>query len=132
MTIHSNDSGPPVQVLIVEDSMVTRQLLVHILSSDPRLEVIGAVDSGEDALNAIKRNRPDVITMDVHLPGMNGFETTRAIMETDPVPIVVVSSSCDTQQMEISFKALEAGALTTVNKPGGPGSPNYEEKAECL
>lgn len=132
MTVNSKTSDMPIRVLIVEDSTVTRHLLTHILSADPGIEVLGAVESGEDALKVIKRTRPDVITMDVYLPGMDGFETTRTIMATDPVPIVVVSSSCDTRQMEVSFEALEAGALTAVNKPDGPGSLNYAQRAREL
>ena len=82
-----------INVLVVEDSPVAQQLLVHILNSDPRLHVLGTANDGVEALQCLERNQPDVIVMDIHMSGMDGFETTRKIMETQPVPIVVCSAS---------------------------------------
>ncbi|MBI3995582.1 MAG: response regulator, partial [Nitrospirae bacterium] len=77
-----------IKVLIVEDSPTVRDLLAHILSSDPEIRVIGTAADGEEALEAVKRNKPDVVTMDIHMPKMDGLVATRRIMETHPVPIV--------------------------------------------
>lgn len=121
-----------ITVLVVEDSSVVRELLVHILSSDPKIRVIGAAGNGKEALEAVDRSRPDLVTMDVHMPGMDGLEATRVIMETNPVPIVIVTGSASMMEMEISFRAIEAGALTVIQKPVGPGHPDYEARAREL
>ena len=115
-----------IKVLVVEDSLVARELLIHILNADPAIRVIRGVGSGEEAIRALAHEKPDLITMDVHMPGMDGFETTRAIMETTPVPILIVTASCDMRQLEISFKAIKAGALAVVQKPLGIGHPLFE------
>ena len=121
-----------IKVLIVEDSAVVRNLLVHILSSAPGINVVGTASSGEDALEANRRTQPDVITMDIHLPKMNGFETTRAIMETQPKPIVIVSGRPDLKETAITFQALEAGALAVVETPPGVGNPEHKAAAAEL
>lgn len=122
----------PIRVLIVEDSVVARELLAHILNSDPDIQVIGAVRTGEEAVRAAARDRPDLITMDVYLPGMDGFETTRAIMETNPIPIIIVTASYDMQQLKTSFRAIEAGALMVMQKPQGVGHRDHARDAGNL
>ncbi|MCI0529104.1 MAG: response regulator, partial [Nitrospira sp.] len=84
-----------IKVLIVEDSPAAQEFLTHILSSDPEIQVIGIANNGEEAIEAVKHERPGVITMDINMPRMNGFEATRIIMETVPTPIVIVSASWD-------------------------------------
>jgi two-component system, chemotaxis family, protein-glutamate methylesterase/glutaminase len=123
---------PSIKVLVVEDSPVAQLLLVHILNSDPRLRVLGTANNGEEALEFLQRNKPDVIVMDIHMPGMDGFETTRRIMETHPVPIVVCSASFDPAEVARTFRALEAGALAIVAKPVGLGHQEYENMAGKL
>jgi len=98
-----------VRVLVVEDSPVVREFLLHILGSDPEIEVVGTAESGEEALAAVVRIRPDIITMDVHMPKMNGFDTTRRIMETHPTPIIIVSGTLDLAETASVFRAIEAG-----------------------
>lgn len=121
-----------IKVLIVDDSPVVRELISHILGSDPDIRVIGAAGSGAEAIESIKKNKPDVITMDINMPGLDGFETTRTIMETDPVPIVIVTGRPDTKEAEMSFRAIEAGALAVLKKPHGIGHPDYAIEAEDL
>ena len=108
-----------VRVLIVDDSAVYREFLAHILGSDPLIQVAGAVRDGPSALEAVTALRPDVITMDVNMPGMTGYETTRRIMETSPTPIIVVSAADDTGDVEMSFKAMESGAVAVISKMRG-------------
>jgi two-component system, chemotaxis family, protein-glutamate methylesterase/glutaminase len=115
-----------IKVLVVEDSPVIQAFLTHILSSDPDVEVIGAANNGEEALRCLNHMKPDVITMDMNMPKMNGFEASRRIMETAPVPIVIVSGSIDQQEVAYTFKALEAGAVAVVGKPSGMGHPAHE------
>ncbi|MHB8881008.1 MAG: chemotaxis-specific protein-glutamate methyltransferase CheB [Thermodesulfovibrionales bacterium] len=118
-----------IKVIVVEDSPVVRDLLVHILDSDPEIRVIDTAGNGEEAIEAAARKRADLITMDVHMPKMDGFEATRIIMETNAVPIVIVTGSTSMMEMECSFQALEAGALTVIQKPVGISHPAYEERA---
>ncbi len=112
-----------VRVLVAEDSAVTREYLMHILSQDPTLEVTGAARNGLEAVAQVERLRPDVVLMDIHMPGMDGYDATKRIMERAPTPIVMVSSVLSHDEIAMTFKALEAGALTVLNKPDGPGHP---------
>ncbi len=127
-----HESRPRIRVLVAEDSPVARELLTHILNSDPGIHVIDSVGTGEEAIQAASLERPDIITMDIHLPGINGFEATRTIMETTPVPIVIVTSSCDMRTLENSFKAIDAGALSVLEKPQGIGHPNFTKNVKDL
>lgn len=114
-----------IRVLIVEDSAVEQQLLAHILGTDPRIKVIGIAEDGEKALIAVAQLKPDVITMDIHMPKLNGYDTTRRIMEEHPLPIIIVSGSYLANDADKVFRALEAGALAIVRKPAGLGHPGY-------
>lgn len=119
------------KVLIVEDSGVVRQLLRYILEQGG-LEVIGEAVNGEEALRLIQRQRPDVITMDIHMPKMDGYDCTRRIMESDPIPIVVVTGSYNIKDSEFALRLLEVGAVTVVEKPKGVEHPDFETDAANL
>ncbi len=116
-----------IRVLIVEDSFTVREYLKHIINSDPGLEVVGVAKDGEEGVKLAKLKRPDLVTMDIHMPKMDGFEATRRIMEECPVPIVVVTSSWDPGSVENSFRAIDAGALVALEKPPGLGHPKSEK-----
>ncbi len=121
-----------INVLVVDDSEVIQQFLVHLLSSDPDIQVVGVANSGLEALKMAEKKRPNVITMDVHMPVMDGYEATRAIMESFPTPIVIVSGSLQVKEMENSFKLIEAGALAVVVRPPGIGHPDYKTARDNL
>jgi two-component system chemotaxis response regulator CheB len=121
-----------INVLVVEDSRVTRDYLVYAIEACPEMRVIGAVDSGEAALDFLATHRPDVILMDIHLPGIDGFETTRRIMTSVPVPIVVCTASTHFDPMHTAMQALEAGALAVLRKPGGFGGQGAEGEAGMI
>jgi Chemotaxis response regulator containing a CheY-like receiver domain and a methylesterase domain len=121
-----------IDVLVVEDSRVIRDYLVYVLQADPEIRVIGTADSGEAALDFLGKQRPDVILMDIHLPGIDGFEATRRIMSSNPVPIVVCTASMQQGEVHIAMRALEAGALALLKKPRGLGDPGSEAEAAAI
>jgi two-component system chemotaxis response regulator CheB len=122
----------PIRVLVVDDSPVLRELIVHMLQADPQLRVVGTAANGHQAIDAVQQLRPDVVTMDYHMPALDGMEATRRIMQTHPVPIVIVSGSSAEEETQAAFNLLEAGALAVVEKPRGPGDPSYDTAAAHL
>lgn len=116
-----------ITVLVVDDSPVVRRLLSAILQSDPEIEVIGEAENGKRALEFLKTQKPHVITMDIYMPEMDGLVATRLIMESSPTPVIVISASWQPIEVARTFEAIEAGALSLLEKPGGPGSSNSEE-----
>jgi two-component system chemotaxis response regulator CheB len=122
-----------IRVMIVEDSPVVRALLEYSIGRDPRLEVCATAGSAEDALRILKHQSPDIIAMDIRLPGMDGLEATRRIMSTNPIPIVVVAASIESGKWNTTpMEALRAGALTVLEKPTGTTNADYEALAERL
>jgi two-component system chemotaxis response regulator CheB len=122
-----------IRVLVVEDSHTAREFLLEILGSDPAIQVVGTAETGEEAIEAVGRTRPDIITMDVHMPRMNGFDATRRIMETHPTPIIIVSGAADVTDTAKAFRAIESGALAVLRRPSGVGHPDYEQsKSELI
>ncbi|MBI2461066.1 MAG: chemotaxis-specific protein-glutamate methyltransferase CheB [Candidatus Rokubacteria bacterium] len=120
------------RVLVADDSATVREYLAYLLGEDPALEVVGTARDGLEAVEQAQRLRPDIIVMDVHMPRMNGFEATRQVMERIPTPIVIVSASISREEVALTFEALKAGALTVVDKPGGPDHPKHAESARRL
>jgi len=116
------------RVLVTEDSVVARALLVSIINRDPGLEVVGEARDGEQAVRLAAELKPDVITMDVHMPNVDGLEATRRIMGETPTPIVVISA-IDPKDVKMSFEALNSGALAVLAKPSGPTAPDFNERA---
>jgi two-component system, chemotaxis family, protein-glutamate methylesterase/glutaminase len=112
-------TGGKIDVLVAEDSTVVRMFLVHLLESDPRIRVVGAVADGQAALDFVGKAKPDVVLMDIHMPRMDGFEATRRIMEVCPLPIVICTATASAQDVVITFQAMEAGAIACVQKPLG-------------
>jgi two-component system chemotaxis response regulator CheB len=127
-----------IRVMIVEDSAVVSALLEYCIGRDPRLEVSATAASAEEALGILERGSPniigpDVIAMDIRLPGMDGLEATRRIMSRNPVPIVVVAASTESGKWNtIPMDALRAGALTVLEKPAGTTNADYQKLAERL
>ncbi len=116
-------------VLVVDDSPVARNLLTEILDAEPDIEVIGTACHGVEAVEKVALLRPDVVTMDVQMPRMDGYAATREIMTTYPTPIVVVSGVGGNTDAEKSMLSLDAGALAVISKPSSPSSPDFEQSA---
>ena len=122
-----------IKVLVADDSQVTRMLLVQLLNSDPCIQVIGAVNDGQAALDflADRTSPPDVVVMDIHMPHLDGFEATRRIMETHPLPIVICTATASPRDLEITFRTMEAGAVACVSKPVALGD-DFEQRLHHL
>jgi two-component system chemotaxis response regulator CheB len=107
---------PKTKVLVVDDSALMRQLLTELLSRDPSLEVVGAAPDPYVAWDKIKQCNPDVLTLDVEMPRMDGLTFLEKLMSHRPVPVVMVSSLTE-QNCDTTFRALELGAVDFVTKP---------------
>lgn len=123
-----------IDVLIVDDTGVTRMHLCHLLSADPQIRVIGTAADGQSALDFLRTaaQRPDVILMDIHMPRLDGFETTRRIMETHPLPIIICTATSDPQELAIAFRTMEAGAVACIEKPSGAANRASEQQVRNL
>ncbi|MBQ9526994.1 MAG: chemotaxis response regulator protein-glutamate methylesterase [Fretibacterium sp.] len=115
-----------IKVLVVDDSALMRQLIGDILTADPRIQVVGTARDGRDALNQIKTLRPDVVTMDVEMPNMDGLKALEEIMKTCPMPVIMVSSVTQ-EGAEVTLKALSLGCVDFVPKPSGSISLNIRD-----
>lgn len=105
-----------VRVLVVDDSLLMRNILSTLLARDPMIEVVGSAVDPFDARDKIKALNPDVITLDVEMPGMNGLEFLRNLMRLRPMPVVMVST-LTSQGAPVTLKALELGAFDFISKP---------------
>lgn len=121
-----------IRVLVVDDSLTTREYLRHIIASDPELVIAGEAKNGKEAIAIAEAEKPDVIIMDIQMPGINGYEATRAIMEKCPTPIVIHSTLVAPGQTENIFRAMNAGAVAVAQKPPGLGHPEAPALIEKL
>lgn len=117
---------PAVQVraLVIDDSAYNRVTLTRMLETDPRIRVIATAVNGEDGIKQVMKHRPDVVTLDLEMPTMDGFAFLRWLMVNLPTPVITVSSKSSDRSV---FKALELGAMDFIAKPGGRVSPRLEE-----
>lgn len=121
-----NAENKKIRLLIVDDSATVAQFMQTIFSSQPDFEIVGIAMNGKEAVAKTKKLKPDVITMDVVMPIMDGLEATQTIMENNPTPIVIVSSKANDKDLNIAFEAMAAGALTVIEKPYGGTASDSE------
>jgi two-component system, chemotaxis family, protein-glutamate methylesterase/glutaminase len=121
----------PVRVLIVDDSAVMRQLLSTLLEADPEIQVVGTAADPHIARERIKSLNPDVVTLDVEMPHMDGLTFLRKIMALRPMPVVMISTLTQSGA-ETTLEALEVGAVDFIAKPGGDVVHGLAELAEEL
>src|SRR6476620_839694 len=115
-----------IRVLVAEDSPTARALLVAMLDADPEIEVIAQASTGLEAVEMAERLEPDLITMDVHMPELDGLAATERIMLRSPCPIIIVSSQARDADVSLSLDATRAGALLVLPKPEGPGPGHFD------
>src|SRR5690625_2196903 len=115
----------PIRVLIIEDSAFMRKMISEILMSDERIHVVGTARNGEDGLKKIKTLSPDVITLDIEMPVMDGITTLEKIMKTDPLPVVMLSSQTS-RGADKTVLAISIGAVDFITKPSGAISLDIE------
>jgi two-component system chemotaxis response regulator CheB len=121
-----------IRVLVADDSATAREFLKLILASDPEIRVVGEARDGAEAVAATARLRPDLVTMDLHMPQLDGLEATREIMITAPTPILIVTGSHRARDVEASMEILRCGALDVLLKPPDPCSAEYPGAARRL
>ncbi|RKD24254.1 hypothetical protein BEP19_07570 [Ammoniphilus oxalaticus] len=119
------------KVLVVDDSAFMRKVLSEILSTDAGIEVVGTARNGQDAIAKVAEIKPDVVTMDIEMPKMDGIEALRFLMENNPLPIVMISSLTQ-QGADATVQALELGAIDFISKPSGAISLDIHKVKEQI
>lgn len=117
-----------INILIADDSETETALLKSLFESEKDFVVVGCAKNGKEAVELNETLKPDIITMDIHMPVMNGFEATRLIMSQQPTPIIVISSRLHDESLRASFQALEAGAVSVLEKPKNFSSPAFAKQ----
>lgn len=121
-----------IKVMIVDDSPVQRTLLKYILTQDDQIYIQCIESCGEDAIEALKTHKVDIILMDINMPHMSGFVTSKNILEKYPIPIVLISATWDIDDAKEIIKSMELGVVAAIKKPDGIGSKNYEYDSKIL
>lgn len=122
----------PIRVLVVDDSAICREMLVEVIRRDPRLALAGVASDGEEAVRRTVELAPDIVTMDLAMPGLDGIGATRAIMERCPTPILVITGHPFQSGRNMTFEALAAGALDLLVKPDFAEIGELDRLAEDL
>ncbi len=121
-----------IRVVVAEDSPTARELIVRILQSDPEITVVGEARDGVEAVAMTQALRPDLVTMDIHMPRLDGLAATKEIMITAPTPIVIVTGSHIAREVRDTMETLRVGALEVLVKPVGVSSPHFAAESKRL
>lgn len=119
------------RVLVVDDSAFMRKILCDLIAKDPQFDIVATATNGCEAIEAAGHLKPDVITMDLEMPEMNGLEALKRIMRAHPTPVIMLSSLSDDGMRE-TISALQYGAFDFIRKPSGPLSPDIHQVGEQL
>jgi two-component system, chemotaxis family, protein-glutamate methylesterase/glutaminase len=118
-----------IRVLVVDDSPTSRLLLVSMLRADPGIDVVGQAADGVEAVEMVKQLHPDIVTMDLQMPRLDGFAATKRIMVEAPTPILI-TTSFDPRALSVSLEAVRMGALAVQAKPGDPRAAGFDQEAQ--
>ena len=121
----------PYTVLVVDDSAVMRRIIIDLIEKDPELKVVGSARNGAEAIEMVRTLRPNVVTMDIEMPVMDGLVALQHIMSEFPCPVVMLSS-VDKRQADITLKSLEMGALDFIPKTSGSLSLDIEKEKDSI
>jgi len=121
----------PVRVLVVDDSALMRKLIPQMLAGDESIQVVGTAMDGTFCMKKIEELKPDVVTLDLEMPGMNGIDTLKEIMRRQPIPVIVFSSH-STEGASVTMKALGLGAFDFVTKPKDASAHMAETAKELI
>lgn len=121
-----------IKLLIVDDSPTELALLDYIFSSSPDIQIVGTAKNGKEAIELAEKLKPDLITMDILMPEMDGYGAIRHIMRHNPTPIVVISSKFNKNSVAGSYEALDIGALSVLEKPRDITSPQFDIEKKNL
>lgn len=121
-----------IRVLIADDSQVFQRIIVSCIEQEPGIEIVGIVDNGEDAVEKCRTLKPDLVTMDIFMPGITGLEATRRIMKECPTRIVIISSMISSKNIKHTFEAMKAGAVEVIDKPQDMLKSNYSNVQQQL
>lgn len=120
-----------IRIVIADDSPTVRRYLTNLIDESTGMQVVGEAHNGEEAVQKVMQLRPDVVSMDINMPHIDGLEATRQIMVQCPTPVVVVSGLLD-NDIELSMDALDAGALAVIPKPPDRKNPQFTTKRDHL
>ena len=120
------------RVLVVDDSAFMRRMVSEVVSSSGEFEVVGTARDGEDALRKVHALNPDIVTLDIEMPGLDGLDALGYIMSELPRPVVMLSAGGNDSGVEATLRALELGAVDFVRKPSGPISLDLEQVRDEL
>src|SRR5882757_9342148 len=119
----------PLRAVVIDDSAYNRVTISRLLESHPDIKVVGTAVNGEDGIKQVMKHRPDVITLDLEMPVMDGFAFLRWLMANVPTAVIAVSSRSSDRSV---FKALDLGAVDFIGKPGGRVSPRLEDRKSVV
>ncbi|WP_338111369.1 response regulator [Oceanobacillus caeni] len=114
-----------IRVIVIDDSAFMRKMITDILSSDERIDVISTARNGTDGIKKIEQFSPDVVTMDVQMPIMDGIQTLEVLMEKNPIPVIMLSGETEDNRSRV-LEAMAKGAVDFITKPSGPISLNMD------
>ncbi len=128
----SDQAATGIRVVVVDDSALMRRFVVQALERDPQIQVVGQAADGRSAIELVERLRPDVVTLDVNMPVLDGVATTKHLMAFCPTPILVLTAARVSHDVDLTFKMLGAGALDVMDKPEGGSAQTLDSAARDL
>ncbi len=122
---------PRIRVLVVDDSAFMRKIITEILKASPDIEIIGKAKNGQEAIEKITKLKPDVVTMDIEMPGLDGLQALGYIMSECPTPVIMLSGA-ESKQADVTMTAFQYGAVDFILKPSGNISLDMEKVKDEL